>query len=175
MPERIAVVGIGNILMGDDGVGVAVIEALRRETLPDSVELYDAGTALPDVLAVIGSADRTIFVDSCRSGGEPGSVIRSLLGPEDWRSEPLGDSLHDIGVAHAVQMHCLAGGNLGEIVVIGIEPLDVAPREGLSPALAARVPAVIEIVRRELSADDRTDGGRLVQPTPSEKRRGERE
>lgn len=160
MPERIAVVGIGNILMGDDGVGVAAIEALRREALPDNVALYDAGTALPDVLALIGSADRVIFVDSCRSGGEPGSIVRSVLRPEDWRGEPPGDSLHDIGVAHAVQMHCLAGGNLGEIVVIGIEPLEIALREGLSPPVAASVPRVVEIVRREFLAAGEGPGGK---------------
>lgn len=159
MPERIAVVGIGNILMGDDGIGVAVIEALRQEELPAGVELYDAGTALSDMLSVIGSADRVIFVDSCRADGEPGSVYRSVCRPDDWASEPLGDSLHDIGVAHAVQMHRLAGGRLGEIVVIGIEPKEVALREGLSPALQSRLPDIVQAVRNEAQALSRTRRG----------------
>jgi len=150
MTDRVAVIGIGNILMGDDGLGVAVIEALRKESLPESVELYDAGTALQDVLAVIADCERLILIDSCRAGGEPGSIYRTLWCPDDWTGESLGDSLHDIGVIHAIQLHRIAGGEIGEVVLIGVEPQDVSLREGLSPALQECLSAVVRAVRDEI-------------------------
>ena len=166
MPEdatdtgRVVVIGVGNILMGDDGIGVAVIEALRKENLPGHIELYDAGIALSDVLAAIGNCARVILVDSCKAGGEPGTIYRSTCRPEKWETTPLGDSLHDMNVVHALQLHRLAGGNLGEVVLVGIEPKEFTfLHEGLSFVLQERLPAVLQAVRDELG-------------TPSELRRG---
>jgi len=156
---RVAVIGVGNILMGDDGVGVAVINALRTQSLPENVELYDAGTALSDVLASLGRCARVIFVDGCKAGGEPGSIYRSVCGPEDWSSQALGDSLHDIGVVHAVQLHCIAGGEIGEVVCIGVEPEEIVLREGLSRTLQDRLPAVVKAVRDELAVPSNTRRG----------------
>ncbi|MFH1602599.1 MAG: hydrogenase maturation protease [Pseudomonadota bacterium] len=166
MPEdatsagRVAVIGVGNILMGDDGIGVAVIEALRKEDLPGQVELYDAGIALSDVLATIGDCARVILVDSCKAGEKPGTIYRSTCRSEEWETTSLGDSLHDINVVHALQLHHLAGGNLGEVVLVGIEPKEFAfLHEGLSSVLQERLPAILQAVRDELAI-------------PSELRRG---
>lgn len=156
---RAAVVGLGNILMGDDGVGVAVVEALRKESLPAHIELYDAGTALQDVLPSVAHCARVILVDCCRAGGSPGAIYRSTCPPDDWVAGPFGDSLHDLGVVQALRLHRIAGGNLGEVILIGVEPQDVVLREGLSPVLQTRLPVVLKAVRDELG-------------TPSEDRRG---
>lgn len=155
----VAVVGVGNILMADDGIGVVVVEALKREELPDGVALYDAGTALSDVLSTLGPCERVILVDSCRAGGEPGSIYRSICSHDDWQSDILGDSLHDMGVVHAIQLHRLAGGEIGEIVVIGIEPQDVSLREGLSPTLQQRLPDIVRMVQKELATPSGTRRG----------------
>lgn len=146
---RIAVIGIGNTLMGDDGVGVAVA-ALLDGSLPRNVDVYDAGTALQDMLSCVGRCERVILIDSCAAGGAPGTVYRSILHPDDWETAPLGDSLHDMDVVHALRMHRLAGGSLGEVALIGIEPGEVSLREGLSPALEARMPAILQAVRDEI-------------------------
>jgi len=156
---HIAVIGVGNILMADDGIGIAVIEELKKEPLPDDVAVYDAGTALGDVLSTLGRCERVILIDSCRAGGEPGSIYRHIGGPDDWRSGAIGNSLHDPGVAHAIQLHRLAGGEIGQIVVIGIEPQDISLREGLSPALQQRLPDIVRMVRKELEAPSETRRG----------------
>ena len=146
----VAVIGVGNVLMGDDGIGVAAVEELRGESLPDNVELYDAGTGLLDVLPKIGRCERVILVDSCSAGGRPGTVYRSRLDPDDLEAAPLGDSLHDLDVVHALRVHRLVGGELGEIILIGIEPESITLRDGLFPAVRAALPAVVQAVRDEL-------------------------
>jgi len=155
----VAVIGVGNLLMADDGVGVAVIEALKKEPLPPGAELFDAGTALHDVLALIHHRDRVILIDSCKAGGKPGSIYRSRLRLDEWENAPLGDSLHDTNVLDALQMHRLAGGRIGELILIGIEPEQVVLRQGLSPALRERLPEIVQAVRNELVTPSKTRRG----------------
>jgi hydrogenase maturation protease len=147
--SSVAVVGVGNPLMGDDGVGIAVIRELGKESLPSHVELFDAGTALLDILPEVAHCERIILVDCCRAGGEPGTLYRTPMQPDHWRTEPPGASLHELNVVHALQLHRIGGGKLNEVILIGIEPAEVALREGLSPAVRDRLPAIVAAVRRE--------------------------
>lgn len=153
------VIGVGNTLMADDGIGVAVVEALRKQALPKHVQLYDAGTALSDMLTIIPDCERLVLIDACTGGGEPGAVYRSVLPPDDWETAPLGDSLHDMNIIHALRMHRLTGTQLGEVVLIGVEPQEVILRDALSPALRNRLPEIVETVRRELVTPSNTRRG----------------
>jgi hydrogenase maturation protease len=146
----VAVVGVGNPLMGDDGVGIAVIRELARENLPARVELFDAGAALLDVLPDAARCGRIVLVDCCRAGGEPGAIHRMPMRPDDWRTAPPGASLHELNVVHALQLYRLGGGKLNDVVLIGVEPASVELREGLSPAVQKRLPAIVAAVRREI-------------------------
>ncbi len=147
--NSVAVVGVGNPLMGDDGVGIAVIQELAKESLPGGVELFDAGTTLLDLLPEVAHCRRIILVDCCRAGGEPGTLHRMPMQPDDWRTAPPGASLHELNVVHALQLHRIGGGQLNEVILIGIEPESVALREGLSPAVRKRLPAILAAVRQE--------------------------
>jgi hydrogenase maturation protease len=150
-PPSVAVVGVGNLLMGDDGVGVAVIRELAREAPPPAhVELFDAGTALLDVLPEVAHCERVVLVDCCRAGGAPGSIYRTRLQLDQWQTQPPGESLHDLNVLHALQLHLIATEKMNEVVLIGVEPESVLLREGLSPALRERLPAIVAAVRAEL-------------------------
>lgn len=153
------VIGVGNTLMADDGIGVAVVEALKKHALPEHVQLYDAGTALSDMLTMIPDCERMILIDACTGGDEPGAVYRSVLSSDDWETLPPGDSLHDMNVIHALQMHRLTGNQVGEVVLIGIEPQEVILRDALSPALRNKLPEIVETVRRELVTPSNTRRG----------------
>jgi len=155
----VAIVGLGNPLMGDDGVGVAVVRMLQGQALPEGTDLYDAGTALLDVLPAAGSRAKMVIVDSCRAGGRPGTVYRTTLHPDEWETTPPCHSLHDLDAVHALRLHRLAGGRLGEVVLIGVEPAEVLPRNGLSPALRRRLPLIVRAVRQELQAPATRPGG----------------
>lgn len=147
------VVGIGNLLLKDEGVGVHVIRALEKRRLPADVELVDGGTAGPDLLPYLSGAERIIVVDALRGGGEPGSVY--CLTPDDCEPKAAGDtlSLHDLGVLVALSDLELLEGRKPRVLIIGVEPKEIGWGMELTPEVAASVPKVIELVEKELRRD----------------------
>ncbi len=98
------VIGCGNLNRSDDGVGVRVIQQLRRHfgtALPPGVRLFDAGTGGIEVMFQARGAQRLIIVDACRSGAQAGAVFR-LPGSEINTAHQPGYSLHDFRWDHAV-------------------------------------------------------------------------
>ena len=106
----VAVVGVGNPLMGDDGVGIAVIRELARQSLPAHVALFDAGTSLLDILPEVAHCERIILVDCCRAGGEPGTLCRTPMDLDRLASiqqQIMGNCLCVLGDAMAMPVSSL--------------------------------------------------------------------
>jgi hydrogenase maturation protease len=108
---------------------------------------------LLDVLGELAACERVIIVDACKAGERPGSTYRARLDPRDWPPAEAGHSLHNMGVLHALSLHLLAGGGLGEVVLISMEPAEVTFGKGLSEAVEARLPELIRAVRDEILND----------------------
>ena len=142
------VLGVGNELMRDDGVGVHVVRRLACEALEPRVEAIEAGTALADALDLVPEGAAVVALDAASGGGPPGSIYRFGLG--DLAAER-GVSLHETSLPEAFALAEVAGAKFGEVVVLGVEPAEVKPGEGLSPTLEARLPVILEAVRREVS------------------------
>lgn len=143
---RLVVLGVGNELVTDDGVGVHVVRCLSGE-LGDDVELIEAGTALADALDLVPDGVDVLIVDAADGGGEPGSVYR--LGLDDIASAR-GVSLHERSLPEVFAVAQVAGSTFGEVVVLGVEPGVVDVGEGLSPALNEKLPVVLDAVRGEI-------------------------
>jgi len=141
---RTAIVGVGNILMRDDGVGVHVARELTSLDLPESVEVTDAGTS-PDAAFALTSADRIIVVDAARLGGSPGTVYRLTV--DDATGDKLR-SCHDMGLIQTLRTASVAVPP--KILILGVEPASVDWGLELTAEVAASVPRVIEIVQEEL-------------------------
>jgi len=145
-------VGVGNLLMGDDGVGPAAIEALRRAGLDTRAELIDAGLAFPEVLCDLAPSRPLVIVDAVRPDGRPGSLFR--LTPEDLAAESGGMapavSLHEVSILPALRMEALAGRARADVTIFGIECRDVAWGEGLSAPVAAALEKLVGAIRRYL-------------------------
>ena len=144
---RTAILGVGNCLMKDDGVGVHAVRALSELPLPAGVAVIDAGTC-PDVIFDTDFADRVIIIDAVHGDGPPGTLYRlaeeALLAPEDGFR-----SCHDVSLVHALrEWRPAVRGQV--VVVIGIEPKEVAWGLDLSPEVAACLPRVLELVKEEL-------------------------
>jgi hydrogenase maturation protease len=141
------VVGIGNALLRDEGIGCHVAHALESVHLPDA-EVIDGGTC-PDVLQLVGDADKLVIVDAVRGGGLPGQIYR--FQPEDIEMEekPIL-SLHDIGLIEGLKSTQLRY-NVGETVIIGVEPREVSWGVELSPELQEKMPQIIDVVLDELN------------------------
>lgn len=147
---RKLVVGIGNLLLKDEGVGVHVIRALEKRSLPPDVELIDGGTAGADLLPYLSGAEKIIIVDALRAGGEPGAVY--CLTPEDCepQAEGAGFSLHDLGVLVVLKDLELLEGRKTPVLIIGVEPKELDWGMELTPEVAASLPKVIELVEKEI-------------------------
>jgi|CZKU01.1.fsa_nt_gi hydrogenase maturation protease len=147
---RARVIGIGQASAGDDGVGLAVLDALRRESLPSGVELVRVAepTAL---IPLFDGGTPMILVDAVVGAGEPGDLLSLPLDALDDKGPRLL-STHGVGVAPAVALARTLSPEAKAtnvwIVAICIERPD-ALRNGLSPAIAAAVPrAVLAVLAR---------------------------
>lgn len=148
--KRISVVGVGNLLMRDDGVGVHVIRHLEEQGVPEGVELIDGGTHSYDLLDIFAEADIVIVIDAIQAGGEPGTIYRAPL--DELGLQPSGDaatSLHDLNFIEAVHMLRLMGHD-PQFIVFGIQPLEMCLNLELSPLVAEKVPRVAELIQEEI-------------------------
>lgn len=152
--ERVAVVGVGNLLLGDEGVGVHVVEALGKEYVPPYLELIDAGTALMDVLGSLRDYESIFLVDALRAGGSPGSVYRLAFSELKQRAErgQLTMSLHQSGLLEAAALARMQGVDPECITVIAVEPKSVAPGIELSDVVSRRLADVCHLVMEEVRA-----------------------
>ena len=147
------VLGLGNILLRDEGVGVRVVQAMEHLTLPPDVELFDGATAGFDLLDVLADRRQVIVIDAISGSSEPGTVLR--LSPEDLVPQHApGVSLHEVGLLEALTMARQLGVAPQEVVILGIKPHDVGCGLDLSPETARLVPRIIELARAEIEQQD---------------------
>ena len=162
--SRVAVVGVGNILMGDDGVGVRAVEALRERDLPPGVDLYDAGTAIYDVAPRLTGYAAVIVVDAARFGGVPGEVRCFDLDVDALGSDGRGVSSHNINLVAALRLQMVAGDPLPPVRVVGVEPGEVALNLELSDDVRVRLDEAAETALKEAETAMRAcaqTGGRI--------------
>ncbi|MCK4274701.1 MAG: HyaD/HybD family hydrogenase maturation endopeptidase [Dehalococcoidales bacterium] len=145
---RIVVIGVGNLLLKDEGIGIHAVQALQELELPPDVKLIDGGTS-PDLIAYTRAGDKLIIVDAARAGGEPGTIYR--FKPEDLAEERASlASAHEMGVVENLKLISLTGNEPGEIVIIGIEPGEIEFGTELSPELEQKVPEIVKVVLKEM-------------------------
>ena len=145
------VVGIGNALLRDEGIGCHVVRALKRIPLPD-VEMIDGGTC-PDMLSSLEDVDKLIIVDAVKGGGTPGQIYRFHLKDITLEQKPFL-SLHDMGLVDnlmCMQLWHPDKIGIGEAVIVGVEPKETNWGLELSPELQEKVPQIIDAILAELS------------------------
>ncbi len=142
---KVAVIGIGNILMGDEGVGIAVIEELRRRGI--KADIYDCGTMGIDILNTISDYDKVIVVDAVRGFGKPGDVVK--IRPEELGGKRVALSMHDVDFVKTLEIAGMFM-DLPEIVVVGIEVERVEMGFELSESVRKAIPKAVEVILREI-------------------------
>lgn len=149
---KILILGIGNILLGDEGVGVRVIEHLSRQKIPNDVELLDGGTGGADLLEHICGREKVIVVDAIQSDYPPAAIIRLTI--ENLKTADAPElSLHSLDLPQTIAMADLLGCSPKEVVIFGIQPLRVECKVELTPALQAVVPTAAELILQEIQKD----------------------
>lgn len=148
-PRSLLVLGLGNVLCRDDGVGIAAVEELcRRYEAPAGVRILDGGTLGLALLAHVGDADDLILVDAIRAEAPPGSLVR-LAGDEVAPAVRERLSVHQIGVADLLDGMLWLGLRPKNAVLLGLVPETLEVGVGCSPAVAAVLPLLVEEVARE--------------------------
>ena len=142
------VLGIGNILLSDEGVGVHVVKKMQELKLPENVELLDGGTAGLNLLYYIEGREKLIVIDCLMAEDNPGSIYRFRW--EDLAT-PAGTitSLHQVGLREILNILSQTS-QKPETVIIGIVPKTTALNMSLSAEVEFVIPKIIELVLKEI-------------------------
>lgn len=150
--EKVLVLGVGNMLFTDEGVGVRAVElAQASHVFPDNVTLLDGGTLGMGLMDALLGCDVAFVLDAVLGGDEPGSLYR-LTGDDLRKSVSFRDSMHQTDLVDTL-IYCDLMGHRPEAVVLGMEPVDYQTMgTELSPLAAQRLPLLVDLLIRELKA-----------------------
>ena len=151
-PARVIVLGVGNLLLRDEGIGVHVANAMQGVAVPGdvSLEVIDGGT-LPDAVLSLDTADKLIVIDAIQTGGEAGAIYR--FHPEDIDLDKVTiTSMHQISLLENLWLMKRFGNGPEDTVIIGVEPEDISWGLELSEKLKQRIPQIVRIVMEEINS-----------------------
>ena len=149
--KKILILGLGNILLGDEGVGVRIAQQLSSQSIPDGIEVIDGGTAGYELLNLLEGRDKVIIVDAVKADDKPGSIYKMDLSvlQEDT---PMQLSLHQIGLKNVFKMASLMDIN-PKVTLVGVVPKDYQSYKiGLSPEIERVIPLAIETILQDIAA-----------------------
>jgi hydrogenase maturation protease len=149
-PATCIVLGLGNTLHSDDGVGPQAIEKLRNDPrLPGDVSLIEGGTLGLELLTYIWDCSYLLVLDAVDVGQPPGTLIR--MSSQELQTLPGKGSVHQLGVADLLVALRVLAKRTPEVVLLGVQPASTEWGTELSPAVAAVLPALADAVVTELS------------------------
>jgi hydrogenase maturation protease len=138
------ILGVGNLLLKDEGVGIHIVRALEKEELPPEVTVLDGGTGGLHLLSWLEGYDRIIMVDATLDGNPPGTI--RLIRPRYASDYPLLMSAHEIGLRDMIEVMHL-GEHAPEVELILISVCDINELTiQLSPAVEASIPEAIRLI-----------------------------
>jgi len=145
------VIGLGNPLMGDDGIGIRLVNDLAVEFAGDAVEFADAGTSGMCVLHLIAGRKKAFLIDCALMNADPGTIRRFT--PDDITARNILAHLsnHEGSLLEILDLSRRLGELPEEVVIFGIEPVRVSPGEYLSPTLAEQLDYYRQFIGKELS------------------------
>ncbi|MGB9699520.1 MAG: HyaD/HybD family hydrogenase maturation endopeptidase [Thermodesulfobacteriota bacterium] len=150
MWNRIAIIGLGNLLLSDEGIGVHVVSELQKEyDLPEELSVIDGGTLGLDLLPIIEGKEKIIFIDATDLQKEPGTIaiiedenLPSFLAPKL--------SLHHVGLADLLFASTFQGNRPAKVILMGIQPAKLEVGLSLSETLTKKMPEFLEVIIKKL-------------------------
>ena len=147
--DRILILGIGNYLMGDEGVGVHLIHALSKEKLPENVDIMDGGTGSFDLMPILARYPLVIFVDATMDFRPPGTI--DVIYPKFAADFPTVLSAHDVGLKDMIDALEFKG-ELPKIILITISIKEMIPMTvELTEDIQKAIPEVVDKIHHLLS------------------------
>jgi hydrogenase maturation protease len=149
--KKTLVLGLGNVIMGDEGVGVHVVRAIEKRQLPEGVQCLDGGTGGFVLLEPLQNADRIILIDAAADGNVPGTVTRTK--PQFARDYPPTLTAHDIGVRDLLDAFYMQGGTR-EVILYAIA---IDPKQPISMELSQECARAAEVAEYEILVELESD------------------
>ncbi|KFD41937.1 hypothetical protein DK28_0202450 [Peptococcaceae bacterium SCADC1_2_3] len=147
--KKIIILGVGNLLLRDEGVGIHAIKELEKKCFPAQVKIIDGGTGGIDLLFWLEEADYAIIIDCVRTKAAPGTIFRFPVMELDLDTGEQIASLHEVNLN---QLLLLAKklGKLPPTVIYGIQPEEISWGLELSPAVKLSLPRLVYLVSQEI-------------------------
>lgn len=146
---KIMVMGVGNILMSDEGLGVRFLDELGKQSLPENVELLEGGTAGLELVHLIQEVDFLIIVDAINAKSEPGALFRFQPGDLQVFPEKYEVSFHQIGIIEVLAMANVLG-HAPQTLIFGVQPKSLDWGMDISPEIQAQFPTLIKLILHEV-------------------------
>jgi len=148
LSNQTLILGLGNILLKDEGIGVHVIRELKKHNLP-GVEIIDGGTAGMDLLSFVKNVQKLIIIDAIRLNKRPGLIY--CLHPYEMEFTRPNISLHQVGVLEilsvAKKLHCLPE----DTIIIGVEPKEITWGLDLTSEVKETIPCIVDLVLEKVN------------------------
>ena len=148
--NEVTILGIGNIILRDEGFGVRVAEYLDKHyEFPESVQIVDGGTLGIELTQYVTGTEKLLVIDSINGGAEPGTTFRFH---NDDVMEHFQDKLsaHEVGIQDVLGLLTVTGHKIPDVVVIGAQPYDVEAGVELSDGMMELLPQMVEQALAEL-------------------------
>ena len=149
---EITVLGIGNVILQDEGFGVRVVEYLASHyDFPENVQLVDGGTLGIELTQYVTGTQRLLVIDSINGGAEAGALFRF---EDEAVMEHFQDKLsaHEVGIQDVLALLSVTGRRIPKVVVIGAQPYELGAGVGLSSQMERLLPLMAERAVKELAA-----------------------
>lgn len=154
---KILVLGLGNELLTDDGVGVHVLRTLQKQPPANGVLFAEIGTAILHSQHLLEQAETVIAIDAVRAGDRPGSICHFDIGQAQM-NHPV--TLHELGIVGVLKL--MPESVRPQVTIVGVEPGTIDYGMELSPSVQASVPRVIQIVQEMITQILSVPHGRML-------------
>ena len=142
------VLGIGNTLRGDDGIGPIIIDELMKRDLPDSIQLYDIGSDAFSIIDHFEKEEPVLVIDCAQMGKEPGEVVKFDVKDENLPILDKAISIHGFGFSDVYKMAKNLYENI-QCTIIGVQPKSLEFNTGLSEEVKNKIPSIIKMIMEE--------------------------
>jgi hydrogenase maturation protease len=147
---NVLVLGVGNILLSDEGAGVRAVEELQnRYNCPDTVEIVDGGTVGFELLPYFDDRSHILIIDAVKTGNKPGTIVRIDDPPAFFQKKV---SPHQIGIADVMGIAVITDNMPKNIALFGIEPKELSTGLNLSTEIARNLSRLVDMVVAELKS-----------------------
>ena len=149
-PASTIVLGLGNLIRSDDGVGIHAVQLLQSNPqVPDDVLVLDGGTLGLDLMTYVLGARRLLVLDAVDVGVPAGTVVR--INAQELESLPGGGSVHLLGLADLLAALRITGQPIEEVILLGVQPENTEWGTSLSPPVAAALHELVQAAAVQLS------------------------